>query len=678
MFKQLTHVLILLLIVFLCMPAAVHGGGLLYAFSPEIKGELFPLARLAIQSSENFVAVTDSSLDYSFSQTFINDNEFPLESAYILPIPEGVLKRDVEVLVDGTPTDFIIHDHKSLERILRDVAKRHHDHDVLELWGESAIVVRPIHLESRGKTSVRARFRTYRDLRKQLFNLKVTLIGERYSLGPVADFTVWAKFNMGQTIRSSISRTHAISVTRETPHRRLVCVRELDRKVSQDFELLTSLGGSDFDLRILNYQGSKDKNYFMLMVQPPLESVAGGAQSDMDVVFVLDSSGSIRADQLRVAKAVIMSGLERLKESERFNIISLGSGVRSFSPKLRNATVANREQAAIFMDGIVPGGGSDLFNGIVTAMESFSSRKRPGAIVLLSDGRPTVGFTNNETLIENLRRLNKYRARIYAVNIGDSPNTMLMDRLASHSNGKLISISFSESHSSIIDKIFSEIMTPTVTDISLDYQDVYVDEVFPETLTNINGNDCLVALGSYDKSSFMTGRIAAKAKIRGKTISASVSIASGEISGGSQWLETVWAMRKFAKLLEKEMFKPDSQSSDRISAIIRMYGFKDFVSSRSGLRYSGEKLWDLMTSLNPGSVMSSDHRFVNGRLFRLSDGAWVDSSIKPGAPVDYLNAFGDDFFNLLEKNPELAKYFSLGPRVSVSHSGRTVVTRGNF
>jgi hypothetical protein len=58
------------------------------------------------------------------------------------------------------------------------------------------------------------------------------------------------------------------------------------------------------------------------------------------------------------------------------------------------------------------------------------------------------------------------------------------------------------------------------------------------------------------------------------------------------------------------------------------------------------------------------------------NGTWVDSSFRAGMPTREFAAFGEEFFSLLEKEPELAKYFCLGPQVTFTMSGVAISCRG--
>jgi hypothetical protein len=65
-------------------------------------------------------------------------------------------------------------------------------------------------------------------------------------------------------------------------------------------------------------------------------------------------------------------------------------------------------------------------------------------------------------------------------------------------------------------------------------------------------------------------------------------------------------------------------------------------------------------------------RQVAGKTFYQSDGVWTDSEFKAEAklPVVKLKFASDEYFDLIGKEPKLAEFFALGPRVVVVWNGK--------
>ena len=72
------------------------------------------------------------------------------------------------------------------------------------------------------------------------------------------------------------------------------------------------------------------------------------------------------------------------------------------------------------------------------------------------------------------------------------------------------------------------------------------------------------------------------------------------------------------------------------------------------------------------SAAKTGTRKVGEKTFYLRDGAWIDSEFKPEAKLaeTALDFGSDEYFALLKREPQLARFFSLGERVVVVYKGR--------
>ncbi len=650
-----------------------QSGGVLFVYPPEMKGEFFPIARLSIKSSDSFVVVSDKSLEFNFCQTFENDNEFPLQSIFILPILDEGAKSEIEVSIDDKSTDYQFLDKLSTQTIVRKLTQEHSDHDLLSIWGHESIVVKSIYLEARERKNIRVRYISKQPKIGDLLTLKVSLIGERYSLGPIDEINVRVKFKIGQSVRTSLSPSHRITTVQEGPFRKLVTFRGKAKKILQDFELLTTLGGTTFDVRALVENGAQSKNYFLLMLEPsPSMANVPSQKSDLDVVFLIDSSGSLSPDHLGFVKSLVINALDRLSDSDKINLISFNSNIKKFSPRFVVASKEHKTLAKSFVTNLQASGGSDLLNGILSALELFNMRKRGGVIIMFTDGRPSVGVTNFDVMAETIKRLNKYRSRFFIVNNGDRPNVFMMDKLSSQIGGTSFNLSEDHPVDEIVGKLISQVSTPNLSEISVEYQEMLRGEIYPDSIPGISANETVCVVGNYDKSPSSADKIVAKVKFRGKTRSASISLTKANFRNESRWIETLWAMRKLGRMVEAEQHKYDSQNFDSISRFCDTYGFVNpFAGSESRRRFP-EIMWNLVNSFVPQDVMHPYYRLIGDRLLKLSDGSWRDIDFKSGMPELKLLAFSNDFFSLLEKESELSKFFCLGPAVTVVRKGLAI------
>ena len=81
---------------------------------------------------------------------------------------------------------------------------------------------------------------------------------------------------------------------------------------------------------------------------------------DKDVLFVLDTSGSMRGEKIEQARSAIDYCLNHLNRGDRFNVITFGTEVRSFRDQLTTQSPATLAAAREFIEGVVANGRTNI------------------------------------------------------------------------------------------------------------------------------------------------------------------------------------------------------------------------------------------------------------------------------------------------------------------------------
>lgn len=102
------------------------------------------------------------------------------------------------------------------------------------------------------------------------------------------------------------------------------------------------------------------------------------------VVFVLDTSGSMRGEPLAAVKLALLQVLEKLPESVNFDVILFDATPTVWKPRLVPATKQAKLEIASIVQNRGTGGGTASFAAIQAAF-----KLEPEAIYFLSDGKPT-------------------------------------------------------------------------------------------------------------------------------------------------------------------------------------------------------------------------------------------------------------------------------------------------
>ncbi|XP_062016214.1 E3 ubiquitin-protein ligase WAV3-like [Rosa rugosa] len=133
---------------------------------------------------------------------------------------------------------------------------------------------------------------------------------------------------------------------------------------------------------------------------PPLNDSEGHGRTPIDLVTVLDVSGSMQGTKISLLKQAVTFVIENLGPSDRLSIVSFSSGSRRVFP-LQRMSVDGRESAILAIESLRAGGATNIAEGLkkgTKVLEDRRERNPVSSIILLSDGKDTYNTTANRLL----------------------------------------------------------------------------------------------------------------------------------------------------------------------------------------------------------------------------------------------------------------------------------------
>jgi Ca-activated chloride channel homolog len=292
-------------------------------------------------------------------------------------------------------------------------------------------------------------------------------------------------------IRELVVPSHRVRVREESPTRRVVRLAAGDRVPNRDFVLRYRLAGGATELGMLAHRQGGD-GYFLLSVQPPFEPEDSQVMP-REITFILDVSGSMSGLPLDLARAVIDQALARLRPADRFNLVYFASGNGQLWPEARPGSAENLAAARAFLERQQGGGGTEMLAGVARALHGAHD---PGALqmfVFLTDG-----FVGDEAEILRLIREERGAARFFAFGIGSSVNRYLIDGIGEHGGGgSEVVLPRSGEVVRAAGRLLAMIDSPVLVDLSIDWGDLPVAEVYPERLPDLYAGATLELVGRY-------------------------------------------------------------------------------------------------------------------------------------------------------------------------------------
>jgi hypothetical protein len=137
-----------------------------------------------------------------------------------------------------------------------------------------------------------------------------------------------------------------------------------------------------------------------------------------NVVLIIDVSGSMSYkfnyqgriySRLEFLKPIIVSALKNFDESNNFKIIFFSTKITQWNKEFVTGTEANKNSAINFINGLQAMGATNTLGAL---QAGFATDRSDFNILLFSDGFPTVGVTNTNSILswvqnENIKRITK-------------------------------------------------------------------------------------------------------------------------------------------------------------------------------------------------------------------------------------------------------------------------------
>src|SRR4029078_6554004 len=151
-------------------------------------------------------------------------------------------------------------------------------------------------------------------------------------------------------LQNIYSPSHSITINRPNDREATVAFEKDQAVLDKAFQLFYTTSNKDVGVTALAHRTSPGQpGYFMLLVAPRAE-LSRSQQVPRDMVFVLDTSGSMRGKRLTQAKAALKYCLANLHTIDRFNLIHFATAVNTYQDRLLEATPDNLDQARKWVD----------------------------------------------------------------------------------------------------------------------------------------------------------------------------------------------------------------------------------------------------------------------------------------------------------------------------------------
>ena len=306
------------------------------------------------------------------------------------------------------------------------------------------------------------------------------------------DIALSVDLDAGVEIEECNSSTHQIATERTAPERLRVSLARGDRVPNKDFVLRYRVAGDRVKTGLLTHHDERG-SFFSLMLFPPRRQESLSRQP-LELVFVLDCSGSMDGAPIKQAKAAVTWALRHLDPDDTFQIISFSDRASRLGRTPLRATQSNVRRGLDYVQSLQSDGGTMMINGIKAALDFPHDPERLRFVCFLTDG-----YIGNEAEIFNAVQERLGESRIFSFGVGSSVNRFLLDGMARIGRGAVAYLGLDEEAEPVMSDFFERISHPALTDVRIDWGGGEVSEIFPRRTPDLFVGRPIIITGKFEK-----------------------------------------------------------------------------------------------------------------------------------------------------------------------------------
>jgi Ca-activated chloride channel family protein len=374
------------------------------------------------------------------------------------------------------------------------------------------------------------------------------------------DISLAVELDPGFKTASLKSISHEVKVSGLAEGRQRVELAAGATLPNKDFilEIQQAAGTKPNTVLSLSPDAGSGETHFLLAAFPP--SAQPGERMPLEMLYMIDVSGSMASGSLEQARGALLQALDRLKPTDRFGILAFNQSYAEFAPQPLTATADNLAAARRYVQKLEADGGTEMLPALLHVMAKPSAPGYVRHIVLLTDGD-----LGNEEEIFTALRSGLGNARLYTVAIGSAPNLFLATKMAQFGRGTLTHIADGGEIQERMTQLFEKIESPVLTDVKLTFEGVEVADVYPQRIPDLFLSQPLQIFGRITKGTVGKAHLTARAGNKPYETTIAFNVSKAAFHPG---ITTLWARQRVEDLMDKWRQTDDNGKTETRSAIV--------------------------------------------------------------------------------------------------------------
>ena len=516
-------------------------------------------------------------------QTFTNPSNKWAEGVYVFPLPEDSAVDQLRMYVDERVIEGQIHEKEEAKKIYEKAKQEGKSATLVEQQRPNIFTSSVANIAPGGSITIAIEYQQAVLIDNNIYSIRFPMVvGDRYipgapiqtpidSLGVapntqevedaskitplsenhIRDLTgedfetnlpvmIDINLNAGFELASLNSTYHKAQIEQSSQTTRSIYLGD-SYQADRDFELTWS-AIKTLEPEIALFTQVKDDNvYLMLMATPPKDEVFKKSDRARELIFIIDSSGSMSGSSIRQAKDSLKEALGRLSPTDRFNIVDFDNGFEPLYESAMPASMSNISDAKRFIKRIDADGGTQMLGPIAFALNSrdSSSLNYLRQIIFITDGQ-----SGNEQAILAEVQFGIEDDRFFTIGIGSAPNSYLLTKLADFGRGAFTFIGNQKEVSLKMNRLFEKLESPALIDIEVNFPPEINAELALDVIYDLYAGETITA-------AYKMNALPSSLEIIGKTIDGEFrKNTTINASKNTKGIDILWARRKIDRLTD--------------------------------------------------------------------------------------------------------------------------------
>jgi len=711
------------------LPAAAQAGPIFFAGKMEdgkfVRDENVQQPFYTIRYS-TITATVDDGFAATKIQETVAGPEKAVQTVCLIPLPEGASRQGV-VIAAGIPnrdhailpgTRFL--DTDEAQPVYEALAKGLDSVRILAYSGRPALLIPTFELQD--KVEIVVEFKQEVQDNSGVWTLRCPTPATAFAGGPVARLSMAVTVGSRDRIplRALFSPTHEATLQRNGLYEATVRVKADGYTGEDDFRLCWVADKDDLGLRVLAYRAEENEDGYFMLLGNPTGGEKEEAAMDKDVIFVLDTSGSMRGEKIEQARLAIEYCLGQLNPGDRFNVVTFGTEVVSFRDEPVAGSKETLAAAEEFIENVVARGLTNISGALDKVFSGKPQPGRPQITIFLTDGTPTAGELVPEKILEKVESIEPCPTQVFVMGVGHDVNAHLLDKLAEMTDGSSEYVAPEEEIDAKVAALYDRLSHPVLIDVVVDCGQLQTHSIYPQELPALFKGSEVMVFGRYRGGGAHAFRVSGI--LDGRQVGYTCRVVLPEAAAGktNDFVAPLWAARKVGYLLQE--IRLHGENEELIAEVVRLskkFGivteYTEFLAW-AGSDMTGEMAlneararmnmangivvgqWAVNQGINDrnlqfrvvatqdgnnyldrrgNTVVNNSLRQIGDQVYYLRDGQWVNGEESDGQKTRVVELFSDEYYDLLRNNTRFAQAQRLGWAVATNIGNQRIIVQKN-